>query len=245
VNDPFVAIISAGRPQNVPAMDALVDLPHVWIVPQGQAEDYRYAGADKVMETPSTQDTHQRNFALDVAGSRWCVQMDDDLQKLRYCVPGEKGQPITVSLAIGMMVAAAEDLGAFYAGIAPTDNAYFTRTAFNTTGFIRSAFTVYRPGSQLRYDHQFPLKGDYDLTCQHLAKYGRVARVDGLLGSFKFGQGSGGCVAYRTPVLEEMVIGKLMAKWPGIITPNTKRPGEVLLRWKVPDEVAVAQMGFQ
>jgi hypothetical protein len=229
--DPFVAIISAGRAQNVPAMDALVDTPHVWIVPTGQAADYRYAGAEKVMETASTQDTHQRNYALDVAGHRWCVQLDDDLKKLRYCVPGEKGQPITISLAIGMMIAAAEDNGAFYAGIAPTDNAYFTRVAVNTAGFIRSAFTVYRPGSQLRYDHQFPVKGDYDLTCQHLQKYGRVARVDGLLGSFAYGQGSGGCVAYRTPEMERDVIAKLMAKWPQAITPNPKRENEVRLRW--------------
>lgn len=244
--DPFVAVISAGRPQNVPKMAPLLDLDHVWIVPSGQGEDYRYAGAGAVLETPSTQDTHQRNYALDVAGSRYCVQIDDDLQKLRFVSPGGGPIPLDVSVAVQVMIDRLHSEDAYYAGIAPTDNPFFTTREVNTTGFIRSAFTVYRPGSQLRYDHQFPLKGDYDLTCQHLAKYGRVARVDGILGTFKFGQGSGGCVAYRTPVLEEMVIGRLMAKWPGIITPNTKRPGEVLLRWKerVPDEVAVAQMGF-
>jgi len=231
VPEPFVAIISAGRPQNVPAMDALVDVPHSWIVPKGQESDYLYAGAEKVWGTPSTQDTHQRNAALDVAGSRWCVQLDDDLKKLRYCVPGEKGEPIAISTAIAMMMQMCVETDAYYAGIAPTDNAYFTRTAVNTTGFIRSAFTVYRPGSGLRYDHQFPVKGDYDLTCQHLQKYGRVCRVDGLLGSFAYEQGSGGCVAYRTSEMEQDVIQKLMAKWPGVITPNPKRENEVRLRW--------------
>ena len=236
---PFVTIISAGRPQNVALMDAQVDVPHVWVVPHDQIEDYRYAGAEDVIGTASTQDTHQRNYALDVAGYRYCVQLDDDLKKMRYVVPGEDAVPITISQAIGMMIWALEENDAYYAGVAPTDNAYFTRVAVNTRGFIRSAFTVYRPGSGLRYDHQFPLKGDYDLTCQHLAKYGRVARVDGLLASFAYGQGSGGCVAYRTPQLEQDVIRKLMAKWPGVITPNPKRENEVRLRWPESESLAV------
>lgn len=251
MNDPFVAVISAGRPQNVPAMEAFLEkVPHSWVVPTGQEEDYEYAGAYDVMHTRSTQDTHQRNFALDVAGSRYCVQLDDDLRKLRFTTPassaGQEVEPLTVADAILLMRTMLESTDAYYAGIAPTDNAYFTRTAVSPIGFIRSAFTVYRPGSGLRYDHQFPLKGDYDLTCQHLKKYGRVARVDGILGSFRFGQGSGGCVDYRTPELEAEVCRRLMAKWPGVISLNSKRPGEVLLRWKeqLADEVAVAQMGF-
>lgn len=231
MTQPFVAVISAGRPQNVPHMDSLIDVPHTWVVPHDQIEDYRYAGAEDVVGTSSSQDTHQRNFALDIAGSRYCVQMDDDLKKLRYCIPGQKGEPITVSLAIGMMMQMLEECDAYYAGVAPTDNAYFTRVAVNTRGFIRSAFTVYRPGSNLRYDHQFRLKGDYDLTCQHLAKYGRVARVDGLLASFAFGQGAGGCVSYRTPALEAEMCDRLIAKWPAAISRNPKREGEVLLRW--------------
>ena len=246
MTEPFVAIISAGRPQNVPLMDAQVDVPHTWVVPHDQIEDYRYAGAENVIGTASKQDTHQRNYALDVAGQRFCVQLDDDLKKLRYVVPGGQPEPIKISTAIGMMMSMMLEVNAFYAGVAPTDNAYFTRVAVNTNGFIRSAFTVYRPNSGLRYDHQFPLKGDYDLTCQHLAKYGRVCRVDGLLASFAYGQGSGGCVSYRTPQMERDVIAKLMAKWPGIIQPSPRGDTEVRLRWKAPvDEVAVAQMGFE
>lgn len=238
MTEPFVAVISAGRPQNVPAMLGHLDgLPHTWIVPSGQEQDYRYAGAPDVWGTASTQDTHQRNAALDIAGPRICVQLDDDLKKLRFVpVPGEKGTAtLRIDDAITIMVEALESSDAFYAGVAPTDNAYFTRNEVNPTGFIRSAFTVYRPDSGLRYDHQFPLKGDYDLTCQHLAKYGRVARCDNILASFAYGQGSGGCVAYRTPEMERDVIEKLMAKWPGVITPNPKREGEVRLRWKEPD----------
>lgn len=229
----FIAVISAGRPQNVPSMiDHLGTLEHTWVVPTGQGADYRYAGAQRVFETDSTQDTHQRNAAIDIAGTRYCIQTDDDLKRLQFVMPGQKPRPISMAEAIDLLIKACEVNDAYYSGVAPTDNAYFTRAMFNLTGFIRSALTCYRPGSGLRYDHQFPLKGDYDLTLQHLSKIGRVARVDSLLGSFAYGQGSGGCVAYRTAELEEEVIRRLMAKWPDSITPNPKRPGEVRLRWR-------------
>lgn len=233
MNDPYVAVISARRSHNVPLMEAhLTGVPHQWVVPIEDVEDYRYAGAPDVWGVKSTQDTHQRNAALDVAGPlRYCVQIDDDLKKIEFVMPGGKPVEITLGAAIETLIKACEMNGAYYSGVAPTNNAYFTRNLFNLTGFIRSALTAYRPGSGLRYDHQFPLKGDYDLTCQHLAKYGRVARVDGLLASFAFGQGSGGCVDYRTDDLEKEVVAKLMAKWPLAIKPNPKKDTEVRLRW--------------
>lgn len=233
MTDIYVAVISAGRAQNVPLMENhLKGIDHQWVVPAGQEPDYRYAGAQKVTGVASTQDTHQRNHALRIAGQRYCIQTDDDLRKLQFTMPGQKGRPCSMSEAIDLLVKACEMNDAYYAGVAPTDNAYFTRSMFNLSGFIRSALTAYRPNSGLFYDDQFPLKGDYDLTLQHLTKFGRVARVDSLLASFAYGQGSGGCVDYRTPELEEEVIAKLMAKWPNNITPNSKRPGEVRLRWK-------------
>ncbi len=231
---PYVAVISSGRPQNVPLMeDHLQGVPHQWVVPAGQEQDYRVmGGAEDVTGVASTQDTHQRNHALRIAGQRYCVQIDDDLKRLQFVSPGQRPRPISMAEAIDLLIKACELNDAWYSGVAPTDNAYFTRSMFNLSGFIRSALTCYRPNSGLFYDDQFPLKGDYDLTCQHLAKYGRVARVDSLLGSFAYGQGDGGCVAYRTPELEQQVIEKLMAKWPDAIKPNPKRPGEVSLRWR-------------
>jgi hypothetical protein len=233
----YVAVISAGRAGNVPKMEAhLEGVPHQWVVPQGQEDDYRAMGAADVWGTFSKQDTHQRNAALDIAGPlRYCIQTDDDLKRLEFVMPGGKPMEITFASAIEALITACELNDAYYAGIAPTNNAYFTRNLYNLNGFIRSALTAYRPGSALRYDHQFPLKGDYDLTCQHLRKFGRVARVDGLLGTFAFGQGAGGCVDYRTPQLEDLVIERLMAKWPGKFKPNPKRPGEVRFRWTKDD----------
>lgn len=249
MREPYVAVISAGRPQNVPLMEGhLTGVPHTWIVPDGQEEDYRYAGAERVVRTTSTQDTHQRNFALMATGEikendRYCIQTDDDLKRIQFVTPGGKPTPITMKDAIDLLIRACELNDAFYAGVAPTDNAYFTRQMFNLSGFIRSALTAYRPGSGLRYDNQFPLKGDYDLTLQHLTKFGRVARVDSLLASFAYGQGSGGCVAYRTPELEQEVIQRLMAKWPDNIRPNPKRPGEVRLRWRGQTEAPTVDSG--
>lgn len=244
VKDVLVTVISARRPQNVPAMEAhLEGLDHVWFVPEGQGGDYEYAldaiGAPvAIVEIESTQDTHQRNAALDWAErlGKWCVQIDDDLKRLRRTTPGFQSDryDLTVSEAIESLVDGIWRAEAHYGGLAATDNAGFAQRTITTTSFVRSAFMAVRPGSGLRFDDQFRLKGDYDYTLQHLQKYGRVARLDTLLPTFDFGQGSGGCVDYRTDEVEQEAIERLRRKWPQNISRRTDKPNEVRLVWRVP-----------
>jgi len=76
------------------------------------------------------------------------------------------------------------------------------------------------------------LKEDYDYTLQHLRAYGQVARLNRIMPTFRHRSNAGGAVAYRTPDLEVQAIAYLRAKWGDCIRPNTRRPHEVLLRWK-------------
>jgi hypothetical protein len=229
-----VYVISSRRAQNVPNMEQhLAGVPHLWVVKPGEKADYLYTGAENVVEAGGEPYTWQRNFAIrSTPIGAYCVQIDDDLRKLSWVFPGQNPIRISVGHAIAQLVHACEGLDAYYAGVAPTTNAYFTHDTYHLTGFIRSAFIALRPGHGTQFDNQFPLKADYDMTLQHLRKFGKVARVDSLLADFAYNAGSGGCVDYRTPELMAEVNRRLIEKWPGRIIENAKRPGEILMKWK-------------
>lgn len=230
-----VAIVSAGRPGNVPAMEQhCAGLAPTWYVPADEVGDYLYAGAVTVVAAGAL--CPSRNQALDAADQLGvpCLQLSDDLKRLGWAegTTRDSVQPLPLADTIARLAAAAVEHGAQLAGAAPTDNPYFSKPRVHTSAFIVGDLTYTTAGCQLRYDERLQLKEDYDYTCQHLATVGAVARVDQLLASFAHRTNRGGAVAVRTPELEQASIQLLQAKWPDAIRANTRRPNEVLLRWK-------------
>lgn len=231
--DVHVAVVSSGRPGNVPAMEAhLAGLGPTWYVGTDEAGDYRYAGADRVVEAGGLIDA--RNAALDAAGRLPCVQLSDDLRRMGWATGTTRDSvaPLTVAAAVDRLLAAMAEHGAQLAGAAPTDNPYFAKPRVHTSAFIVGDFIVVAASCPLRFDPALRLKEDYDYTLQHLAAVGRVARLDQLLATFVHRTNRGGAVAYRTPDAEQQAIEYLQAKWPACIRPNPRRPNEVLMRWR-------------
>lgn len=235
MNEPFLAIISSGRPQNVPGMaDLLGDhwaSKAVWIVGDGQAGDYEYSGARHVVEGGGL--IASRNFALEQAFRYHvpCLQLSDDLRRLAYTEGGNEKRSILFPDALRRMMMHLDRSEAKLAGVAPTDNAFFFNAPISTDKFILGDWMLVEP-SEPRFDPALRLKEDYDFTLQHLSAYGSVVRVNGILATFTHRSNSGGAVAYRTPMIEDETIEYLTEKWPGKIVPNPKRPHEVLMRWR-------------
>lgn len=234
---PHVAVISSGRPGNVPKMARwLADLPEpaTWYVGADEAGDYAYAGAGLAVAAGGL--VAARNLALDVADvqGRPCLQLSDDLVSLGLANGPTRDQvaPLTLPEAVTVLQIALGDSGAQLAGAAPTANPYFSRNRVHPSAFIVGDLMLVAAGCPLRFNPELRLKEDYDYTCQHLAAYGKVARVDNLLAGFTHRTNKGGAVAYRTPEAEAQAIATLTRLWPAHIKPNVKRPGEVLLRWK-------------
>lgn len=230
-----VAIISAGRPGQVPVMERhCAGLDPVWYVPADQVGDYLYAGAGNVVEAGAL--CPSRNQALDAADSAGvdCLQLSDDLKRIGWAHGNTRDtvEALSVADALARLAAAAKAEGAQLAGAAPTDNPYFAKQRVHRSAFIVGDLTYTTAGCALRYDERLRLKEDYDYTCQHLAAVGCVARIDQLLASFAHRTNKGGAVAVRTPELEQEAIALLQAKWPDAIKPNGRRENEVLLRWK-------------
>lgn len=232
-----VAVISAGRPGSVPAMlTHLGDMPSTWYVPDGEGADYRYTGGQRIAVIESGGLCASRNAALDTADRLGlpCLQLSDDLVKLELAHGPTRAdvEPTTLADVVSHLSAAMATNGAQLAGVAPTANPYFSRQRINPTGFVVGDLILVAEGCPLRFDTELRLKEDYDYTCQHLEAYGRVARCDHVLASFKHRTNKGGAVAVRTPEVEQASIARLLDRWPAHIRPNPKRPNEVLLRWK-------------
>ena len=219
---PHLAIISSGRPKRVPAMqEHLGRLAGIetWYVGDGEAADYRYAGAKNVVEAGGL--SASRNRALDVAFSMGmvCAQLDDDLTAVDWCGDGITKHRITLERAIGLVQAGLGN-GAYFAGAAATDNAFFMPkkdgkpVPISDHVLIVSSFSCVAP-NPLRFDEGMRLKEDFDMTIRHLKQFGKVARVNTVLAGFQHRTNLGGAVQYRTTEAEMEAIAYLQAAHPG------------------------------
>lgn len=227
--DLHVGVVSAGRSPRVPDMTVhLAPLAPTWYVPVGQGAEYRRCGARQVVEVAGNL-SDQRNAVLEAAFAegRWAVEVNDDFVKAIW----RDRTPASLAEGIGSIVAAMVKVDAHFGGAASTPNPYFARQDLSLAHFILAQLMVFRP-NPLRFDTRMRLKEDYDMTLQHLDYYGLVARVDRFLPTFRHNERKGGCGPYRTPEEEDRHVAMLLAKWPGKVVPNPRRPHEVLIRWR-------------
>jgi hypothetical protein len=221
---PHIAIISSGRPGNVGRMvEHLGRLAGIetWYVGEGEGPDYRYAGATNIVEAGGL--AHSRNLALDRAFSMGlpCVQLDDDLTAVDWCVDGVNKHRITLERAIGLVTAGLGN-GAYFAGAGATDNAFFMPKKdgkpipISEHALIVSSFSAVAP-NPIRFDENLRLKEDFGMTIEHLIKYGKVARVNTVLAGWQHRTNLGGAVQYRTTASEMEAIAYLKEKYPGYI----------------------------
>lgn len=242
----YLAIVSGGRPENVAPMTDLVG-PATWYVSRADADAYHSAayhyGAEvRIVDRPFPA---ARNEALRDAwalvGSYPCAMLDDDLVWARRCYPGSDAKPVEIVPvdALWGIVARVGDSPFHMGGASPTVNAYFSRHATTTRGFVRSGVLVVEE-SEPRIDERFRLKSDYDFTVQHVVAYGGVVRCDDLLFNFKQRTNKGGVRELRDQGdANGDAVRLLRSKWGDLVRPNPRRDGEVLLRFpRIPREVA-------
>ena len=213
-----------------------------WVVTKGEGGKYRRAGAENVVEVDGRL-VEQRNAALEMAWTAgWpCCQIDDDLVKSAQASQNGGDEHIPPTSVIERLAADLRDSKAQMAGIPPTPNSFFfdpeRRVGLST--FIIASLIVVKPCG-LFFDPAFRLKMDYDYTCQHLAKFGQVLRLNDLLVTFKHYANAGGLTGWRTAERMAAVNTKLMEKWPGVFRHNPRRPNEVLMKWRPNRTLAAA-----
>lgn len=108
-----------------------------------------------------------------------------------------------------------QDFGFHFWGLnCVTDKgAYREYTPYGTLQYIGGPFQAHLRSSEIRYDEGLPLKEDYDITLQHILKYGGCLRVN--FGHYEVKQSEqvGGCATYRNLEREKDQFFLLQKKW--------------------------------
>jgi hypothetical protein len=181
-NDHFlVFVISKGRPDNVPSINALFVgtnvLPH-WIVGVGESDAYKSKGAFETIEGGGL--CASRNAAIEHAlrEGKHCVQMSDDISELKILYQGGKWEkpadliagnalakeigrhivsPVIAARAIELEMRAT---GAKLGGVYPTANEgqAMLCTPASSDLFVIGDFVVIDAASSPRFDERMTLK---------------------------------------------------------------------------------------
>ncbi len=223
------AVISKGRPQNVAAMEKLLNFTPTWYVGEGETQAYKDAGATFVIEAGGL--CQARNKALETAfrTGLYCFQLSDDLKEIKYALNKKETNPISFSDLYSIMLQELRNSPFHLCGVSPTSNPFFVTKDRHTFAFVVGDCILIKP-TELRFDENMILKEDYDYTVEHIKKYGGILRLNRFLLTFQHKTNKGGAVEIRTLEREQSMIRYLNNKHPWWFRENPNRAGEILLR---------------
>jgi len=191
------------------------------VVRESEAEEYIANGNDVVVCPDSAQGNlcRVRNWILDnlFDDADCIVLLDDDCSRI-----GRWEEQVQIKFNMGDLSEFAEnmanitkDMGFHFWGLnCVTDKgAYREYTPFGTLQYIGGPFQAHLKTSGIRYDEDLPLKEDYDISLQHIHKYGGCLRVNFAHYDVKQAEQEGGCATYRNLKKEKQQFFALQKKW--------------------------------
>ena len=222
-----VYVISANRYNDLPFNKEQKE-SYIFCVKNGQGQLYKQNGCLNVYDTGNLIDS--RNFALEHAfkQNKICVQLSDDIKKVKLNKNFFKPKEIQLDEAIKDIVLKFNTIkGVYLMGVPPTDNYFYANKLVVENKFCIGDMLFIKP-NELRFDKQLTLKEDYDYTLQHIQK-SKVLRYQKYLFTFKHYLNKGGAVDIRTDNEEQKNIMILKSKWGDSIRLNSKRKNEILI----------------
>lgn len=191
------------------------------VVMESEAEEYIANGNDVVICPDSAQGSvcKVRNWILDnlFDDADCIVLLDDDCSRIgRWEEQVQiKFNMVDLSEFAENMANVTKEMGFYLWGLnCVTDKgAYREYTPFGTLQFLGSPFHGHLKTSKIRYDEDLPLKEDYDISLQHIHKYGGCLRVNFAHYDVKQAEQAGGCATYRNLKKEKQQFFALQKKW--------------------------------
>ncbi len=229
------AIISHKRPDNIKNMELITEIPEklVWYVGKGEKKDYK-AAQGEVIEVGDLCQSRNRALLISNSEDKSCLMLDDDLVKINmFTLAGTR--PISFQNMVREMSNVLNNTPLCLAGTASTTNRYFyhPERPLGLKHFIGGWCTLSKYPSELTYDTKLKTKEDYDITLQHIKKYGGAIRINYLAPQFLHNSNKGGVVDYRTDAVEKESVSYLKKKWGSTISINSKRgETQILIRVK-------------
>ena len=223
-----VYVISAGRHDKL-NLTPLQKSKYIFCVRNGEKHLYEKHGCKNVFETGTL--IQSRNWALEkaFANNVICVQLSDDLKKVKTNKNFGIQQGVELDFAIEKLVGVFNKIPNVYLmGIPPTPNDFYAKTIVSKNSFCIGDLIFVKP-NELRFDERMTLKEDYDYTLQHIQRFGNCFRYQKYLFEFEHYKNKGGAVDYRNDDEEKKNIRYLISKWGKKIRMNPKRKNEILI----------------
>lgn len=213
-----------------PKVETLKYLPFasVWVA-ESEADSYREAniGADIVAVPDHIQGNvcRIRNYILDECFARGddavCILDDDFYGLYEWSDKSLTGRAIMrklpadyIPFLLEKYTLICQEFGYKHWGVNP---AFSQRLAQGTCPigslqYIGAPFSVHL-NNPIRYDERLSLKEDFDMTLQHIQKYGGCLRINWLVYKNKMSVQIGGCATYRNLDREKQQFSLLQEKW--------------------------------
>lgn len=235
-----IYIQSKGRPENVGRYDCLKGTPWTvhWVIEKQEVRAYKMYGAENIIIQDNFM--HGRNLilALGKEGGIPFFQISDDYKGVGFAVFSEKDQKYkTVKTTLPdafrvMLQTLLDNPDIRQVGIAPTANILnYQGKPVARNKFCVNCCVLYRP-HDLQYHLDHTLKEDYGMSAAQIARYGGNLRCENILLHWQHWDNRGGAVDWRTPEIQMKAANALVRDYPQWIRHNSKKPGEVIFRWK-------------
>jgi len=190
------------------------------VVRESEADEYISNGNDIVIVPDEAQGNlcRIRNYILDnlFEDADCLILLDDDCKGI-YRWENQKKikfDPDELLEFSEQMAILCNEFGFKFWGLncIQDKGAYMEHTPFGTLQYIGGPFQAHLK-NEIRYDLDLPLKEDYDITLQHIKKYGGCLRVNFANYDVKQAEQAGGCATYRNVQKETEQFELLQKKW--------------------------------
>lgn len=180
-----VFVPSLHRAHHVPTMGAIAGAAQlVWCVPAEEVADYYASGAQDVRVGPAAQ-YEKMNEVLDAFPDEWVVFSDDDCRGLLMLDAEGRTLPVTLGEAAVELVRVGNRRGDRFVCISQNQNRMFMRRTVTDWGQPSNWLCAIAPGTPERFLQRFGSEVEY--AARIVANYGRIARVNHVIGMYQFG----------------------------------------------------------
>lgn len=211
-----VFVPSLHRPQNVPTMAALAgEAELVWCVPPEEEQAYRDAGAQHV-HLGHPGEFEKMNEVMDAYPDEWVTFSDDDCTGFWRLEPDGDIVNITLGEAVAEMLSIAAARRDKFVCISMNSNRTFMRRTITDWGQPANWLCSIAPGVPERWEVAWG--SDVDFAAKMFMAYGRIARVNHIIGAYQFGnKDSLWNEWYRSEPAQDARLRELAARYPALM----------------------------
>ena len=119
-------------------------------------------------------------------------------------------------------------------GVYPTDNKSYLKRTASIDKMLLGCFMAFQPRTPLRFDPQFPLKEDFEISCRVIRQGGHTLRLNNLYLYCSFHQKGGSWELWNADgdAVNKMCCERMLRKYPTLVERHSRRKNEITFTGK-------------